>query len=65
MKEQLIELLKKYVSTYRIKNDAAKHLNITLQDLSQILNGHKAASLDKIIRLCEKAGYKITLEIEQ
>lgn len=64
MKQELIELLKKYVSTFRIKNDAAKNLDISLSALLQILSGDRTASLDKLISLCKKAGYQITLEID-
>lgn len=65
MKQDLIKLLKEYINTFRVKSDAGVILGISMCQLYGVLKGTRPIKLERLIELCELAGYTITLEISK
>lgn len=61
MKEHLIEMLRQYTATFRVKADAARELDVSSVFLTGVLGGYQSASLEKLISLVEKSGTPIYL----
>lgn len=65
MREQLIKLLNEYVESFRVKKDSEKVLGVSMKNLYPILSGNRSVKLETLINLCQKAGYSITLNIQE